>query len=109
MVLRHADGQRWRHQATDRIAHAFGNKLRIEVIGADQPVWPVLLGRTDRDDDAARRTQIILHLMPSGQRELHGSSPAGSPYLAALQHDPQPGACDSKQSHIDMTCKAMNL
>src|SRR5690349_17163836 len=77
MMLRHADGQRRRDQATDGVTHALGDKLCIKVISADQPIWPVLLSRADRDDDAARSTQIIFHLLPSGQRELHGSSPVG--------------------------------
>ena len=71
MVLRHADGQRRRHQAADRIADAPGDKLRVQMVGADQPVRSVLLGGTDRDDDAARGSQILLDLMPGGQRELH--------------------------------------
>src|SRR5580692_9081734 len=75
MVLRHSYRERRRHQATDRIAHTARNKFRIQMVGTDQAVRPVLFGRADRDDDAARRTQIVLDLMPGGQRKLHGRSP----------------------------------
>jgi hypothetical protein len=72
MMLRHADGERRRHQAADLVAHALRDELGIEVIGADQPVRPVLFRRADRDDDAARPPQIILDLLPGGQGKLHG-------------------------------------
>ena len=75
MVLRHADGERRRHQAVDLVADAFRDELRIQMIGADQPVRPMLLGGADRDDDAARGAQICLDFMPGGQGKLHDRSP----------------------------------
>ncbi len=53
MVLRHADSKRRRHQAADLITYTTRNKLRIQMVGTDQAVRPVLFGRADRDDDAA--------------------------------------------------------
>ena len=75
MMLRHADGQRRRDQAADLVADALGDEFRVQMVGADQTVRPVLLGGADRDDDAARGAQIFLDLVPGGQRKLHDRSP----------------------------------
>ena len=89
VVLRHADGERGRHQAADLVADAARDEFRVQVVGADQAVRPVLLGGADRDDDAARGAQIVLDLVPGGQRELHGCSPVVRTHLAALRRGRQ--------------------
>ena len=75
MVLRHAIGERRRHHRADLVAHPFGDEFRVEMVGADQPVRPVLLGRADGDDDAAGGAEILLHLLPGGEGELHPIAP----------------------------------
>ncbi len=56
--LRHAVGQRGRDQNTPFAAEAAGDRLRAEVIRADQAIGTVLLGRADRHDDALLVRQI---------------------------------------------------
>ena len=85
MVLRHADGERRRHEAADFVADTLRDELRIQMIGADQPVRPMLLGRPDRDDDATRGAEVFLDLMPGGQSELHGLSPDARCILQCLR------------------------
>jgi hypothetical protein len=43
-------------------------------IGADQAGRPMLLGRADRQDNAAARSEIRLDLDPGLQLELHSSA-----------------------------------
>jgi hypothetical protein len=74
-MLRHAVGERRRHHAPDHIAHALRDELGIEMIRADQTVRAVLLDLTDRNDDAVRAAQVLLGLLPGGERKLHAASP----------------------------------
>ena len=66
VMLRHADRQSGRDQGADRIADALGDEFCIEVVGADQAVRSVLLGRANGDDDAARAAQVLFNFMPGG-------------------------------------------
>src|SRR6516162_9597466 len=82
MMLRHSDGERWRDEATNLVTNTTRNKLGIQVVGANQSVRSVLFGGTNRNDDAARCVQVLLDLLPGGQRELHKSSPETPPMLS---------------------------
>ena len=64
MMLRHADGNRRRHQGARLLAGAAADHLGGERVGADQAGRPVLLGRADRDDDAGLGLEIVLDERP---------------------------------------------
>ena len=72
MVLRHSDTDGRAHQGvlllSDRARHHF----RTDRVRADEPVRPVLLGRTDRNDDRGGPLKICFHLLPGAELELHG-------------------------------------
>jgi hypothetical protein len=104
MVLRHADGERWRHQRADLVTHAFGDELRVEMVGADQTVRPVLFGGADRDDDGARGPQIFLDLMPGGQRELHRFSPDVGLILQSCRFSRKSLLRRTVSDQLPMTC-----
>ncbi len=58
MKLRHAVGQRRRDHDASLAAEAAGDRLRAEMVRADQPIGAMLLGRADRHDDALLLRQI---------------------------------------------------
>ncbi len=76
MMLRHPVSQRRRHHRADGVAHALGHELRVQMVGADQAVRPMLLHRADRHDAAALGAEVVLHLVPGGEGELHAGAPA---------------------------------
>ena len=59
--------------SSDRARHHF----RTDRVRADEPGRPVLLGRTDGNDDRGGPLKICFHLLPGAELELHGY------YLAA--------------------------
>ena len=74
MVLRHADPDCRPDQRRCGLADAAGNNFGADRIGSDHPDRAMLLGRSDRQDNAMARLEIGLDLRPSLQVQLHRPS-----------------------------------
>ena len=74
MVLRHADRDGRRDQGADGLADTSRDHLGADRIGADQAVWPMLLGRADRQDNSTAGLKISLDFLPGLQLKLHARS-----------------------------------
>ena len=71
VVRRHADTDGRPDETAGRLADTQRDFLGADRIGADQPVGAVLLGGADRQDDAARRLQIVFDLGPGAKLKAH--------------------------------------
>ena len=71
----HPVGERRRDEDAGRLACGAGDAVGGEEIGAAEPVWPVLLGTADGNDDGVGRRQVALDLRPGEMGELHSKPP----------------------------------
>src|SRR5215472_1671946 len=53
------------------VARALCDHFGADGIGTEKSIWPVLLGRPDRNDDCLRLLKIGFDLRPGREMELH--------------------------------------
>lgn len=74
MKLRHSNTDRWCHKRPRRFTQPSCNGFGTDRIRPDQAVGPMLLSRSDWNDDAGGVLQVGFDLSPCGQMKLHSWS-----------------------------------
>src|SRR4051812_44949174 len=77
VVSRHADTDGRPDESAGRLADTQRDLFGTDRIGADQPVGAMLFGGADRQDDAARRFEIVFDLGPGAELKAHRLSGSG--------------------------------
>jgi hypothetical protein len=92
MVGRHTDTDGRPDKSAGCLADAKGDFLGTDGIGTDQPIRAVLLGGTDRQNDSARRLQIVFDFRPSAELKAHRPSRWFPPdrFFEAIRSDVTP-------------------